>query len=319
VKFTGILLLVAAAASTPLMAENVYKAQKTANSTLVNTQKKSDAERREEILRKMRIYMGELNSRLKRDPNIRTVIDSPVKTVDITDVKKTTDIHSKKPVPEPVFGYSRADNIKLYSEPGSRQQVGTLAFADKVQVLMRSDVPASEDKAAGNFIMVRRADESEGWVEEYFISPVLPGSSVKPQELPKSVESGKGFSVPAAGMRTSNFGYRVDPVTKKSNSFHSGIDIAAPLGTPVYAAAGGEVKITEFNKNGYGNLVVIQHESDLTTYYGHLSKIEVSSGVRVKKGDLVGKVGSTGKSTGPHLHFEVRKGDKAQNPDEFLR
>ena len=85
------------------------------------------------------------------------------------------------------------------------------------------------------------------------------------------------------------------------------------------AAAGGVVRLSAFKKNGYGNLVIIDHGDGLCTYYGHLSRRNVHDGDTVDPGSIIGLVGSTGQSTGPHLHFEVRRGDTALNPDTFLR
>ncbi len=126
------------------------------------------------------------------------------------------------------------------------------------------------------------------------------------------------FDRPVSGKITDRYGYRVDPKSKQE-AFHKGLDIAAPAGTSVRASAGGVVRKAGFLKNGYGNLVIIEHEKELSTYYGHLSKIEVREGQKVERGDIIGKVGSTGKATGPHLHFEVRKGKMALNPEEYLR
>ncbi|MBP2071395.1 M23 family metallopeptidase [Thermoanaerobacterium saccharolyticum] len=116
---------------------------------------------------------------------------------------------------------------------------------------------------------------------------------------------------------TSGFGTRIDPVYG-GERYHSGIDIAVPLGTPVKAAADGEVVYAGWN-DGYGLVVFIWHNNNLETRYAHLSKIAVNKGQIVKAGDVIGYVGSTGKSTGPHLHFEVRNGGKAVNPLDFFK
>jgi len=98
---------------------------------------------------------------------------------------------------------------------------------------------------------------------------------------------------------------------------HSGLDISGKSGTPVLAATDGTVEFAG-RKGGYGNLVVVRHAEDYETYYGHLSVISVKQGDLVKKGDKIGLMGSTGKSTGPHLHFEVRRDNKVRNPLFFL-
>lgn len=120
------------------------------------------------------------------------------------------------------------------------------------------------------------------------------------------------------GTISSEFGYRVDPI-KKVNKLHKGMDIAAPKGTPVLSADEGTVILASW-VSGYGNAVVVDHNNGLVTWYGHMSAISVSEGDSVKRGGKVGEVGSTGDSTGNHLHFEVRKdnGDTPTNPRPYL-
>ena len=119
-----------------------------------------------------------------------------------------------------------------------------------------------------------------------------------------------------AGYYSSNFGYRIDPFTGK-NSTHTGVDFVAPPGTPVYAAAGGVISAAEFHSE-YGNMVDVDHDNGLTTRYGHLSKFKTKLGDVVLKGQLLGEVGNTGRTTGPHLHFEVREKGIPINPNRFL-
>ena len=107
------------------------------------------------------------------------------------------------------------------------------------------------------------------------------------------------------------------PAEKDQMQFHKGVDIAAPMGTDVYCAAQGKV-IFAGQKSGYENCVIIEHGNGLATLYGHLSKILVDANQQVKIGDVIAKVGSTGRSTGPHLHYEVRKNNTPINPKLFL-
>ena len=107
------------------------------------------------------------------------------------------------------------------------------------------------------------------------------------------------------------------PAEKDQMQFHKGVDIAAAMGTDVYCAAQGKV-IFAGQKSGYGNCVIIEHGNGLATLYGHLSKILVDANQQVKIGDVIAKVGSTGRSTGPHLHYEVRKNNTPINPKLFL-
>lgn len=133
---------------------------------------------------------------------------------------------------------------------------------------------------------------------------------------PSYVPSGGKLSWPLRGEITSNFGTRVHPVFKTKIQ-HTGLDIKAASGTPVKAAAAGEVLFAGWLR-GYGQIVILDHGSDLTTVYAHLSQIRVEEGKVVKAGDVIGDVGSTGVTSGPHLHFEVRVNGEAKNPISYL-
>jgi murein DD-endopeptidase MepM/ murein hydrolase activator NlpD len=122
---------------------------------------------------------------------------------------------------------------------------------------------------------------------------------------------------PVDGKLESGFGGRRNPFGSGSYEFHSGQDIDAPWGAPVIAGASGRVSFVGW-QNGYGQVVVIDHGGGLTTRYGHLSHIDVSQGQMVERGEFLGKVGSTGRSTGPHLHYEVRINDEPVNPRQYL-
>lgn len=111
----------------------------------------------------------------------------------------------------------------------------------------------------------------------------------------------------------SGYGYRIDPIYK-TRRMHSGMDFTADKGTEVYATGDGVVELVERKRWGYGKQIVINHGFGYKTRYAHLSDFKVRRGQKVKRGDLIGLVGSTGKSTGPHLHYEVLKGGRAVNP-----
>lgn len=122
---------------------------------------------------------------------------------------------------------------------------------------------------------------------------------------------------PVKGGRVgSPFGYRIDPITGHS-ALHTGLDFPADIGTPIMAAAGGVVVVQEFH-HAYGNMVEIDHGNDLITRYAHASAVVVKKGDIVKRGQLIAKVGTTGRSTGPHLHFEVLVSGVPQDPRPFL-
>ncbi|MDD5330058.1 MAG: M23 family metallopeptidase [Sulfuricella sp.] len=120
-----------------------------------------------------------------------------------------------------------------------------------------------------------------------------------------------------AGWYSSNFGWRIDPFTGQK-AFHEGVDFMADPGTPIYAAGGGIVVYSD-TYAGYGNMMEIDHGNGLVSRYAHASKMLVKVGDVVMKGQKIGEVGSTGRSTGPHLHFEVRRNGAAQNPEHYLQ
>ncbi|MFD1958453.1 peptidoglycan DD-metalloendopeptidase family protein [Novosphingobium panipatense] len=115
---------------------------------------------------------------------------------------------------------------------------------------------------------------------------------------------------------SSSFGYRSDPFTGGA-AFHAGLDFPGPMGSPIYAAAKGRVTFAG-QKHGYGNCIEVTHGNGLMTRYGHLSGFRTRVGQEVEAGALIGAMGSTGRSTGPHLHFEVRVNDRPVNPRPFL-
>jgi murein DD-endopeptidase MepM/ murein hydrolase activator NlpD len=120
----------------------------------------------------------------------------------------------------------------------------------------------------------------------------------------------------AMGYYSSNYGYRIDPITGRS-TFHTGVDLIAVPGTPVLAAAGGVISTSAYVPE-YGNVIDVDHDNGLTSRYAHLSKSLVKAGDVVMKGQVIGHVGNTGRTTGPHLHFEVREKGIPLNPNKFL-
>lgn len=143
------------------------------------------------------------------------------------------------------------------------------------------------------------------------VSPSLPPLASADAYLPNSMRF-NGYIWPTKGVFTSGYGWRW-------GRMHKGIDIAAPIGTPIVAAADGEVTYAGWNSGGYGNLVDIRHADGSLTRYAHNSRILVKRGQKVRQGQLIAEMGSTGRSTGPHLHFEIRKpGKGAINPKAML-
>lgn len=123
---------------------------------------------------------------------------------------------------------------------------------------------------------------------------------------------------PVEGRLMGSFGRRSDPFSGEGTEFHPGVDISAPTGTPVHATADGLVVASGWS-GGYGRLVVIDHGAGTRTYYAHLSHIFVQTGKEVRRGELVGEVGSTGRVTAPHLHYEVRAGGAPVNPYRYMK
>lgn len=156
---------------------------------------------------------------------------------------------------------------------------------------------------------------SETIIKEPVKKIVLQGTKKPVKGVPSSrggSSSSGSMSWPTRGTLSSRYG-------RRWGRMHNGIDIAGPKGTPVYAADSGTVTYSAYNSGGYGNLIKVSHGSGIVTYYAHLSKRVVSKGQYVKKGQLIGYMGSTGRSTGSHLHFEVRVNGSPRNPLNYLR
>jgi murein DD-endopeptidase MepM/ murein hydrolase activator NlpD len=149
--------------------------------------------------------------------------------------------------------------------------------------------------------------------KEYF--RFIPGADFNPTERTFFLHT--GFRYPLRNYRlTSSFGMRVNPVTGVLRN-HNGLDLAAPAGTEVYAVREGVV--TEIGEDTiYGKYIIIRHGDNWVSLYGHLSKINTVLRNHVESGSVIGRVGSTGQSTGPHLHFELRQNGKAQDPGKYL-
>lgn len=305
--FLTITILLCAVSIVP--AENSYSNE---HKDRVKKQRESDLKKRDEILKKMNAFISESNKAMSgEDVEFKIPVDSEL----ITEIKDTGEMHTGGVIVPEIYGYVNSGTLNMRSGDSSSSKItGKLKFREKVEIIYQSDKTETINKMQAPWLLVRRSSGDEGWVFGAYVSDEIPSEPDK--------ESGKtewSMIIPASGKITSRFGKRVDPVTKRRQTFHKGIDIAAPAGTPVYAAEDGIVSRSEYVKNGYGNLVVLKHADNIATYYGHLSVLGVSSGMRVRKGDLIGRVGSTGKSTGPHLHFEVRRGDQALDPDSFIR
>jgi murein DD-endopeptidase MepM/ murein hydrolase activator NlpD len=165
-----------------------------------------------------------------------------------------------------------------------------------------------------------------------------PEVSIRPQDLRlKSSQPGKWsmqlpkniaaidlnsvfrLSLPVDGVISSGFGWRIHPITGEKR-LHKGVDFAAPTGTPIFAAADGVVTDAGWTEHGYGNIVELKHEDGSVTLYAHTHRVYVTKGQTVKQGQAIAEVGSTGRSTGPHLHFEVQPdGRNPVDPMDYLQ
>lgn len=125
------------------------------------------------------------------------------------------------------------------------------------------------------------------------------------------------IGLPHLGEQSSYYGYRRNPFGGRSTEFHSGVDFKGNIGDPIKATADGIVTLADF-KGGYGRAVMIQHDFGYETLYGHLSGLNVLPGQKVKTGDIIGFLGSTGRSTGPHVHYEIRRYGTDIDPQDYI-
>lgn len=196
---------------------------------------------------------------------------------------------------------------------------GTILFIPN----MRGVVVTGDDKeglarvlseSRVNIEYVRRANKSDNLDKDFVFVPCG-----KVSGLERSMFLGSAFLSPIkTGRTTSGFGTRKDPFNENKSQFHRGVDIGCPIGTKIYSARAGRVTFAGY-ADGYGKLVILEHEHGYTTYYGHLSRFTVKQGDSVGAGQSVAFSGNTGRTTGPHLHFEIRRHGRALNPRSFIR
>ncbi len=317
-RFFACLIAVSAILAGPgLSAQGIVKKRSATDRETVERQHAADLERIENIKRKLGAFKDDINNRLSTDN--RTRIDDPVDIDRIDDIERMDHSHSRKKIGPPEYAFVNGEKVVMRSEGGTKSaEVGRLNFREKVEVIAQSERIDAIEKVEAPWVLVRRESGDEGWVFGAFLQKKEPDRKEDFGTFDRE-KKGRDFSAPLAGRITSRYGYRVHPVTKRRESFHGGLDIAAKEGTPVKASADGTVVKAEYLRNGYGKLVIIEHEKDLTTYYGHLAEIKTEKGKKVRRGDIIGTVGKTGRATGPHLHFEVRRGGTACDPEAYLR
>ncbi len=198
----------------------------------------------------------------------------------------------------------------------AKERANLVAIADNQRQHVASEVNEIENLSAAEesqleALIQERQRELEAEREQARRAAGIAGNPI-----PKSEGASGGFSWPVSGTITSPYGYRANPFGGAPD-FHPGLDIAAPMGTTVTAAASGTVILAQWY-GGYGNFVMIDHGGSISTGYGHLSAIYVSVGQQVQRGQAIGAVGSTGHSTGPHVHFEIRVNGKPVDPTPRL-
>ncbi|MBM9590398.1 peptidoglycan DD-metalloendopeptidase family protein [Leptospira sp. 201903075] len=212
--------------------------------------------------------------------------------------------------------FVRSTSLRMRDEPNDYGSVVTTIPGDeKIKIIDTKKEIETIGGVRSKWLYVSWNDEWEGWVFGGFVSKDR-------GPLVDSDDISKYFQIPVDNDRyvSSNFGTRVDPVTGKVGAFHSGIDLPANIGTPIKAVSDGKVWRTTTTSSGYGMLTILSHKNNIFTYYAHQNERQVKEGDTVRSGDIIGQVGNTGKSTGPHLHFEVRKGpdQQALDPDAYL-
>jgi murein DD-endopeptidase MepM/ murein hydrolase activator NlpD len=178
------------------------------------------------------------------------------------------------------------------------KDIETLKEVKLIQNLSSSDLLQNMIDQLNN-LSVRTSFQDKSYVE---ITSMVKNKEKLLRAIPAiQPVSNKNLSRVASG-----FGYRIDPLYKDYR-LHAGLDFTAPSGTPIYATADGVVQIAGFNTDGYGNKVVINHGFGYQTLYGHMARVKAKAGQSVKRGEVIGYIGNTGKSTGPHCHYEVIK------------
>lgn len=199
-------------------------------------------------------------------------------------------------------------------------------------------VSACSSMKSGNYVYVEKSSEVHKVAKKYGVTV----DDLKAHNPDKSFQGKEWIFIPSkvgiayflrdtyvvedySGLGTGRFTWPVPHFYKVSSSFgprghkhHDGIDIPAPQGTPIVATDAGVVIYSDNGIRGYGNMMVVAHGDDIFTVYAHCKKNKVDKGERVDKGQVIGLVGNTGRSTGPHLHFEIRVKNKVRNPAQYL-
>jgi murein DD-endopeptidase MepM/ murein hydrolase activator NlpD len=268
-----------------------------------------DLAKRQSFIEKMiKIHVGDLPSDAKAGETVSNSSAEASKTVD----KVSAMVPEAAPLAE-VEARQLAFAERLTRFADRRSAIAEAAMR-KLGLNPRHVLASQEDHGAMGGPLIALLPSRDGSIDPRFRRLGL--SLARMDALHRGLQ-GIPQVVPAASSRiSSGFGYRTDPFAG-SPAFHAGLDFTGPTGAPIYSAASGKVAFAG-HRPGYGNVVEINHGNGLRTRYAHMSAFRARSGESVKAGQVIGAVGSTGRSTGPHLHFEVRHNGQPVNPRPFL-
>ena len=214
-----------------------------------------------------------------------------------------------------VSNFEEAENVVNGLKEKNSSNIENMSIVEKYEVELK-DLVSTEDAISKLYVQpaqrtaIAKTNTSSTGTSKYTAS-----GSVNTAGTTSSAKANLGIALirPVSGTITSRFGVG----SRIRRSSHTGLDIATSTGTPIAAAASGTVTFSGY-KGSYGNMLVISHGNGVQTYYGHCSKLYVSAGTQVSQGQIIGAVGSTGNSTGPHLHLEVRVNGQSYNPQKYV-
>ena len=207
-----------------------------------------------------------------------------------------------------VNNFTDAEKIVEQLKEKNSSNIDSITIAEKYETDMK-EMTTIEDAVSNLYVEKQKVTVASNTKNKKSTGTVNTATNISGTK----VSLGISLIKPVSGVISSRFGVR----SSIRSSAHTGLDIATSTGTPIAAATGGTVTFSGW-KGSYGNLMVITHSNGVQTYYGHCSKLYVSAGQSVSQGQTIGTVGSTGNSTGPHLHFEIRINGVAYNPQNYL-
>lgn len=214
-----------------------------------------------------------------------------------------------------VSNFEEAENVVNGLKEKNSSNIENMSIVEKYEVELK-DLVSTEDAISKLYVQpAQRTAIAKTNTKSIGTSKYTASGSVNTAGTTSSAKANLGIALirPVSGTITSRFGVG----SRIRRSSHTGLDIATSTGTPIAAAASGTVTFSGY-KGSYGNMLVISHGNGVQTYYGHCSKLYVSAGTQVSQGEIIGAVGSTGNSTGPHLHLEVRVNGVAYNPQNYV-